>query len=216
MSKEQRRRSFAPWYRKLGASTRLYLFRHGEVDSVRFPGLYGQLDATLSEEGLKQSQEAAARLDDVELDAVYSSDLERAAYLARLIAESHNLPLETFPEFRERHFGEWQNKTWDEIESEWPDLMRRYLAEYPSFVVPGGENFIAVRDRILSRLDVLLRRHSHGAIALAAHAGCNRVIVADALGLELDKVFNIWQDPACLNIIDYYDDGRALLRLVGG
>ena len=215
MNNRQRRRSFAPWYRNLSAPTRLYLFRHGKVDKVRFPGLYGQLDATLSEEGVRQSHNAAARLADVRLDAVYASDLERAVYLARLIADEHNLPLETFPEFRERHFGEWQNKTWDEIETECPDLMRQYQNDYATFVVPGGENFLTVQQRILGRLDQVLERHQHGVIALAAHAGCNRVIIADALGLELEKIFNIWQDPACMNIIDYYDDGRAVLRMAG-
>lgn len=215
MSNEQRRRSFAPWYRNLSAPTRLYLFRHGEVDRERFPGLYGQLDAPLSQEGLQQSQAAAERLTDVRLDAVYASDLERAAYLGRLIAANHDLPLETFAEFRERHFGEWQNKTWEEIEAEWPDQLRQYQTDYATFIVPGGENFVAVRERILGRLDDLLKRHQRGAIALAAHAGCNRVIIADALGLELEKIFNIWQEPACMNIIDYYDDGRAILRMAG-
>jgi broad specificity phosphatase PhoE len=48
------------------------------------------------------------------------------------------------------------------------------------------------------------------------HGGVNRVIIADALGMDMMNLFRIDQAFGALNIIDYHDDGRAVVRLVNG
>jgi alpha-ribazole phosphatase len=44
----------------------------------------------------------------------------------------------------------------------------------------------------------------------------NRVIIADALGLDLQNLFRIDQSFGALNVIDYFDDGMAVVKLVNG
>ncbi len=48
------------------------------------------------------------------------------------------------------------------------------------------------------------------------HGGVNRVILADALGMELMNLFRIDQEFGALNIIDFYDDGMAVVKLLNG
>ncbi len=48
------------------------------------------------------------------------------------------------------------------------------------------------------------------------HGGVNRVILADALGMDMMNLFRIDQAFGALNIIDYHEDGIAVVNLVNG
>ena len=48
------------------------------------------------------------------------------------------------------------------------------------------------------------------------HGGVNRVILSDALGMDLMNLFRIDQAFGALNIIDYHDDGMAVVKLLNG
>ena len=58
-------------------------------------------------------------------------------------------------------------------------------------------------------------RHDDEDLLIVAHGGVNRVILCDALELDLSHVFNLHQAYGCLNIIDYFPDS-TLIRLING
>jgi broad specificity phosphatase PhoE len=51
---------------------------------------------------------------------------------------------------------------------------------------------------------------------VVAHGGVNRIVLLNAIGAPLAGMFNIEQNYGCLNIIDYYEDGRATVKLLNG
>jgi broad specificity phosphatase PhoE len=63
-------------------------------------------------------------LEDKDLAAVYSSDLQRTQKGAEIIAQPHGLRPQGFPHFREMHFGRWQNLSYLEIMERYPDDIR--------------------------------------------------------------------------------------------
>ena len=69
--------------------------------------------------------------------------------------------------------------------------------------------------RALPRLGDLINQHREEAFIIVAHAGVNRVILSEALGLSLDHLFRLDQSYGCLNVIDYFPD-MAVVRLVNG
>ena len=72
-----------------------------------------------------------------------------------------------------------------------------------------------VRSRTVPRLTSLISRHQGQAFLVVAHAGINRVILSEALGLSLDHLFRIDQNYGCLNVIDYRGD-RPVVFLLNG
>ena len=70
-------------------------------------------------------------------------------------------------------------------------------------------------ERVLPHLRRILDKEKGRDVLIVAHGGVNRVILCEALGLDLVNVFNIQQDYGCLNIIDYYPDS-TLVRLING
>ncbi|MBF0477834.1 MAG: histidine phosphatase family protein, partial [Deltaproteobacteria bacterium] len=70
-----------------------------------------------------------------------------------------------------------------------------------------------LQNRVMPNLHHLLGIHKYQTILLLAHAGVNRIILCQALGLDLCQVFRLGQDYGCINIIDYYDDDTVVFKL---
>ena len=84
---------------------RLYIARHGQTEENLQRILQGQMPGHLTPEGIGQAQELRDKLRPLHLDCIYSSDLQRAADTARIVAEAHDCPLFMEPLLRERDFG---------------------------------------------------------------------------------------------------------------
>jgi alpha-ribazole phosphatase/probable phosphoglycerate mutase len=195
--------------------TRLYLLRHGQVADGHTHLYHGNNDIELSPQGIKQLEQAAAQLQNVELAGVYASDLSRAAQGAEIICRGRSIEPRIIPEFREIHFGLWEGLSFQEIMEQYPDDLQARFRDLPNFRIPGGESLMDLKARALPALQSLIAQHHEQAFLLVAHAGINRVILSEALGLNLQNLFRLDQNYGCLNIIDYFPD-LAVVRLING
>ncbi|MBW1990696.1 MAG: alpha-ribazole phosphatase [Deltaproteobacteria bacterium] len=197
-------------------STRLYLVRHGQVADGHTHRYHGHNDIGLSPQGVQQLERLAEQLRPVSLAAVYASDLARSREGAAILCRGRGLSFEAVPEFREINFGLWEGLTLEEIAQRYPEQLEARLRDLARYRIPEGESLMDVRDRVLPKLKEILARHQGQAVALVAHAGVNRVILCEALGLPLTHLFRLHQNYGCLNIIDYLPDFTVVRLLNGG
>ncbi|ORJ60273.1 alpha-ribazole phosphatase [Geothermobacter hydrogeniphilus] len=196
--------------------TRIYLVRHGEVEGHGVRRYNGQNDVSLTARGQAQYGLLKERLAGKNLAAVYSSDLSRCRFGAELVAAAHDLRPTCFEELRELHIGKWEGLTWDEIRSRWPDEWQARLDDLVHYQVEGGESLRQMADRVRPLLAELIEHHRGEEIVIVAHGGVNRVILLDAIGAPLERMFHIEQSFGCLNVIDYWADGYATVQLLNG
>src|SRR5919112_3187296 len=97
--------------------TTLLLARHGETDWNRELRIQGSSDIELNELGRRQAQGLAQELTDVDLDAIYASDLARARQTAEAVAATHGLEVKLDSRLRERSFGSWEGLTRDDLDA---------------------------------------------------------------------------------------------------
>lgn len=197
-------------------ATRLYLIRHGEVQGHQQQRYNGQADVPLTPLGEAQFGLLKARLDKKPLAAVYTSDLQRCRFGADLIGADRGLSPVARSELRELNIGHWEGLTWDDIRQRYPDEWRARLLDILHYQVPGGESLLQLSERLLPVIREIVARHLGEEVMLVAHGGVNRVILLDAIGAPFDRLFSLEQDFGCLNIIDYYADGPAVVRLLNG
>jgi alpha-ribazole phosphatase/probable phosphoglycerate mutase len=194
-------------------TTALWLIRHPEPEASAEGRCYGSLDWSLSETGLRQAHAIADALAPEPLAAIYTSPRRRCVQAAEIVARGRSCPLEPSEAFRELDFGEFEGRRYDEIAALYPELYRQWMEKPTEVQFPGGEDFAAMRRRVLDAAAGLRARHAGETVAVVTHGGVNRIILAEALGLDAAHIFRIGQRHAALNLIRYFGD-TAVVELV--
>lgn len=192
-------------------ATRIIAIRHGETAWNVDSRLQGHLDIPLNDVGLWQARQAALALADEPIDAIYSSDLQRAWVTARAIAETTQAPLTAHQGLRERSFGVLQGHTFEELEAKEPEQAYRWRKRDPAFAPEGGESLIALRERITATTHALASQHVGGQIVLVAHGGVLDVLYRAATRQDIQAP-RTWQlGNAAINRLLWTPDGLSLV-----
>ena len=184
----------------MSAST-LYLVRHGAVIRVSGKTYIGQIEAPLCDEGVEQAWALRKWLEPVRFTQVFSSDLSRAQRTCRIIAGQRG-PIRIVPQLREIHLGEWEGISFREIEQRFPEEYAARGRDIAHWRPPGGESFADLHNRIRAVLASILE-NATGNVLVVGHAGVNRLILCDILGMPIANLHSLGQDYGCVNIIDF-------------
>jgi alpha-ribazole phosphatase len=196
--------------------TRIYLIRHGQVAGFDQPRYNGQTEVALTDFGVEQYHSLKERLADKKISACYTSDLSRCTIGAGIICPAFAVEPTARQELRELNIGVWEGMTWQEIRSTWPDGWQARLDDLVNYRVPQGENLLDLEARVMPVINEIVEQHKGEEVLVVGHGGVNRVVLLNAIGAPLAGMFNIEQNYGCLNIIDYYADGRATVKLLNG
>lgn len=191
------------WELPAGVTVRLLLVRHGQPEDSARGRCYGNLDVELSEPGREQMRRVARSLAGAPLVALYAGPRRRARESAEILARPH-LPVRVDERLAEIHFGEMEGLTYDEVAEHYPDLYRDWMARPTAVRFPGGESFGDLKARVSRAAGEIRVRHRGGTVAIVTHAGVNRVLLGEALGLAAENVFRLEQSYAGVSAIDYY------------
>jgi broad specificity phosphatase PhoE len=152
--------------------TTLLIARHGETEWNREERYQGHADPPLNETGRAQAEALAEKLADERVEAVYSSDLRRAAETAEIVGARLGLPVEHEPGLREIDVGSWQGLTKAQIDGRPWD----------------GETYEQHADRVTRALQAIAARHPDGQVLVVSHGGTLRRVQQAVLGEPLPVV----------------------------
>lgn len=182
----------------------IYLLRHGEPELPAGERIcLSCTDVPLSAEGRRQGELLAAYFSGIALERVYSSDMlrakETAAYLSPDAVVVSGL--------QELGVGCWEGLTFREIRERYPELYALRGEDPAKHIMPGGERPADCQSRAIHTLRQILAE-TEGDVAIVAHAGVNRLILCQVLGMELKDFLSIRQPYGCINILR--EDGEKL------
>ena len=183
----------------------VYLVRHGQTLWNQERRTQGQIDISLSENGINQAELLSDRLADISFDSIYASDLKRAFQTAEIIAEKHGLKVVPIKEFREINMGVWQGLTWEEIEEKYPDAARVWR-EKPSLAnIPECEGIYNAAERVLKAFRALTEKHKHdNRILIVSHGLVIGVLFCLLHDIHVDNFrLQFGQGNTAVNIIEY-------------
>jgi probable phosphoglycerate mutase len=191
--------------------TRILAIRHGETAWNVDTRIQGQLDIGLNDTGRWQAHRVAQALAGEPISAIYTSDLFRAWDTARAIGSATGLPVQTEQALRERGFGVFEGKTFQEIEELWPEASLRWRKREPGFAPEGGESLVAIRERISTIVNTLGARHAGELIVLVAHGGVMDVLYRLATHQEIQAP-RTWDLGNCaINRLLWTPDGLSIV-----
>lgn len=168
----------------------LTLVRHGEVDPAALNRYNGHNDIGLSEQGLAQAKALARRFADARFDAVYCSDLRRAAEsLVPLLRSSGTLPVPVYTSaLREKSWGRHEGKTFDEILTE-EGITYESFEQWIDAL--GGEPRDAYVKRIRHFFLEELAAEPYEQVFIMTHAGVICTLMHLLQGISLEEAFSV-------------------------
>lgn len=188
--------------------SRIYLIRHGETEWNKLQKTQGRSNnIPLSEEGIRQARLLAARLQEEEIDIVFSSELVRANETARIIAEPHGIEVKTYDELAEINFGCFEGLEYSQIKEQYKEVYSLWSQSPHLANIPGGESIMELRERSMGRLNKILRENKGRNIVVVSHGITVKVLIACMLGIDLGNIHKIRQDNTSLNIFEYNEKG---------
>jgi len=176
---------------------RILLVRHCEA-GPDYQGLcYGQSDVGLSPEGEAHSIRIAEQLAGWPITHLFHSGLRRTCFLAESVASKVGIPAIADTDLRERDFGTWELRPWDEIYAEVGRAMDGLLLDPANYAPPGGETTLALRDRVHRWYR---RLPPEGLVVAITHGGPIAALRGALRSLTVDH----WPEliPACGSIIE--------------
>ncbi len=158
-----------------------YIVRHGETEWNVKKLLQGHSDSSLTNNGKQQAEMLAAELKDINFDAIYSSDLLRTQKTAEILRLERKLVINTTKMLRERYFGRFEGKTFDEFSQHQKEYFKQYEQltddEKAKFKYPETES----DEEIISRLIVFLRElaitYPNKKILIVSHGGVMKALL---------------------------------------
>lgn len=190
--------------------SRLLLVRHGETELKSSKRLWGHTDVKLSALGLKQAERLRDRLATQKIDAIYSSDLQRALATAKIIASRYQAEVTACAELREINFGKIEGLNFEEIIQLYPELVKSLMQRGPNLKFPGGESLDELSNRVSKFVDRLKKHTTEETILIVVHSGVLRTLICQLLGIELWHIYQFVPDLASLSILETYSEGAIL------
>jgi broad specificity phosphatase PhoE len=164
---------------------RLLLIRHAQTVWNAAGRVQGQADPPLSELGESQRRALGVRMGGYPLDALFSSDLERAHLTASSVAQATGVPVQPEPGLREVGLGRWEGASVQTMRRYYPELLAEWRREPSWDLVPEGEGSAAFRSRVLTAMArVVAGRGEAETVAAVTHIGVIRLVLSLAAGLE--------------------------------
>ncbi len=192
---------------------RLILTRHGETVENASDIVQGHLNGSLSEVGRAQARKLRTALTSEEIDAVYASDLDRAAETAKIASGSQpGRPAVVHDErLREQSFGIYEGEPIETL----LDEMKAQGAEWSTFHPLGGESRPTLSERAKAFIETMKQRHEDENILVVTHYGIiNSLLKMFSSGDFATKDIEIRNGSITILTID--GSGRASFDIVNG
>lgn len=194
--------------------TTFFLIRHASCNGLgqtlwgRTPGI------CLDEKGQVEAQCLADRFKNMNLDAIYSSPLDRALQTATEIARRLKLEVRKSEAANEIDFGDWTGESFDclSVDERW----RHFNSHRSMTMIPGGESFLEVQNRIVKEIETLAEQHGKAQIAIVSHADVIRAAVSYFAAIPIDLIDRFEISPCSVSVVAVDDNNATVLTINNG
>lgn len=192
---------------------RVTFVRHGASTATGGSTLVGQTDHPLSSLGRLQASAVAERLADRQLDALWSSPLQRALHTATAIGgTTGQLPI-TDARLAEINLGRYDGLSFADMTGPAQVFREKWQRRPGTTRWPGGETLTEVAARNWQVLEALYDRHPKGHVVVVSHMFAISAVLTRVFRLKVGQFRTFAVDVASLTTIQMDKSGFRLLLL---
>ena len=184
----------------------IIFLRHGQAENNTKKILAGRsTGVNLTQEGIKQAQQAAEMLKPLNVSAIYSSSIDRALQTAEIVAKQCNLEVKIDDRLIELDMGKFTKMPYEEIFAKHGNVFLKFYQGSEEVSESGVETFAKVQKRILDMVDFVINKHKKENIVLVTHMDPIKAMIGRVLDLKPEILFEMIIANASLNIFKNYD-----------
>ncbi|MFU0828375.1 MAG: Phosphoglycerate mutase [Lachnoclostridium sp.] len=159
----------------------IYLIRHGKQNSTLC-----NVDVELSKEGFMQADLLGKRLENYEIEAIYSSHLIRAVQTAQVVNKYVKKNHYIRENIAEISFGEMEGKSDEYINEHFAEFKTEQMKLKEDIPYPGGECGRDVYKRAILTINEIIQT-DYNKVAVITHGGVIRALIAGLFGINMAK-----------------------------
>lgn len=186
---------------------KLIIVRHGQTQMNVEGIFFGKLDPSLNEVGRIQCKKAENILKEYSYDAIYSSDLLRAAETAEMI-NYLKLPVKFDKRLQEIDFGIFEGLSYKEIKEKYPAECEKSKNEWKTFDFVTGESLEKLQSRAIEFIESLDKTKNNFVVT---HWGVINCILSWYFSDKLESYWKYSVENGGICIIEFAD-GFPILK----
>lgn len=193
--------------------TIVYLVRHGETLWNTMKRIQGWSDSPLTDKGIYEAKLLAKRMENVHIDAIYSSSSGRAFKTAEVVKGTRTVQVIPNDNLREINLGKWEGKDQEILKEEYSEEYVNFWTKPHLFKPIGGESFLEVQKRVTSEINKIVLENENKVVLIVAHTVAIKVALAY---YENRPMSQLWDPPhikhTSLSRVDF-NDGDAKISI---
>ena len=162
---------------------KIYVVRHGETTENANNCLVGRINSSLTLEGINQAKEVAKKFENIKIDLIVSSPLDRCMQTAKIISED-KIKIIYSDKLLGRDHGEFTGCHKDSINFD------EYWNYNKNIKYERAESVKDLYDRVASLIEELKVEYENKNIILVKHSGIMRVLYYYFKGIPEDGVLS--------------------------
>ena len=190
--------------------TTFLLLRHAHSVANKAGILAGQLEGIgLSKDGIAQVNKLTSSFENLKIDRIISSPMQRCLETVEGIARSKRKRISIDKRLIEMNYGSWSGKKLSKLSrmKEWKVIQTKPSA----FRFPQGESFKVLEERIESLLKDLSRKYPKETILIITHGDIVKIAASLTVGSGLNNFQKFAVDPCSLTTLSWGSKARMLL-----
>ena len=190
---------------------KIIIIRHGAIDN-KYRGRYiGATDVPLSEKGLEESAAIGQYIANIDCDHIFASPMLRVKQtLETALAPGKIKNVEYMENLREINFGDWEGKSFSEINEQYPNEVNNWTETSHKFGFPNGSNLDDFHKGIELFKKTLLETPGE-TIMVFAHGGGILALICNILAIKKDKMLAFKVDRGSISTFELFENGYGVL-----
>ena len=129
-----------------------------------------------------------------------------------MVAKHHNKSVTKLKGLNEINGGDWENKTYPQIASSFPDNYNTWNTIIGLTQCNGGENVKEVQERVFASIFELAQKHPDQTVFIGFHGMALRAFICKILNVSLNQMHEktVWASNASVTYVNY-ENGKFTL-----
>ena len=179
----------------------IIFLRHGQAKNNTDRILAGRTPGVpLTDVGIKQAEQTAKLLEDMNISAIYSSPIQRAKHTAKIVGDHNSVDVTIDDRLIELDMGKFTNIPYDEIFNSHGNVFMKFYNGELEIAHNGVETFADVKKRVLGIVDHVIEKHPDENVVLVTHMDPIKAMISTIVDLSPTNLFELIIANASLNI----------------